>query len=402
MKSGEISNNKSENSNSIVAYGGGVYVNGQTGGTDPSASFTLENGTINNNTAYFGGGVVLNNGGIFNMKGGTIEGNHATNEGGGVGVQGIMKMTGGTISGNTASGHGKGVYVSTSQRVMEMSGSAKIDTDNDVYLDGMASSNAKITVDGTLNPLGGIAARITPKNYSETPPVQVLTGSEVGTHYTKFAVTPQVFKDEEGIAQTWTIDNTGKLKKSNMEVRYDKLAYYLSSSTHAVVENGIYRFKITGNIPPEDLRSLVPETMGKLAQTIQDRQKKVALILPDSIPELDSMHQCFYGCEYLVSLENIPSGVTSIRECFKGCENLTKAPVIPSNVTNMHKCFQGCAKLKGVKINRGYADSFAIQAFTGCTSLEDGGIKVPLSSLNDYKYHAITMGTTADKFAKFN
>ena len=142
--------------------------------------------------------------------------------------------------------------------------------------------------------------------------------------------------------------------------------------------------------------------MGKLAQTIQDRQKKVALILPDSIPELDSMHQCFYGCEYLVSLENIPSGVTSIRECFKGCENLTKAPVIPSNVTNMNKCFQGCAKLKGVKINRGYADSFAIQAFTGCTSLEDGGIKVPLSSLNDYKYHAITMGTTADKFAKFN
>ena len=398
MKGGEISNNKSENSNSIVAYGGGVYVKGQAGGT--SASFTLENGTIKNNTAYFGGGVVLNNGGIFNMQGGTIEGNHATNDGGGVGVQGIMKMTGGTISGNTASGKGKGVYVSTSQRVMEMSGSAKIDTDNDVYLDGMASSNAKITVDDTLNPLGGIAARITVPDNKYQSTTKVLDGSTVGTHYTKFAVTPDV--KEEGIAQTWTIDNTGKLKKSNMEVRYDKLAYYLSSSTHAVVENGIYRFKITGNIPPEDLRSLVPETMGKLAQTIQDRQKKVALILPDSIPELDSMHQCFYECKYLVSLENIPSGVTSIRECFKGCENLTKAPVIPSNVTNMHKCFQGCAKLKGVKINRGYADSFAIQAFTGCTSLEDGGIKVPLSSLNDYKYHAITMGTTADKFAKFN
>ena len=399
MKGGEISNNKSENSNSIVAYGGGVYVKGQAGGT--SASFTLENGTIKNNTAYFGGGVVLNNGGIFNMQGGTIEGNHATNDGGGVGVQGIMKMTGGTISGNTASGKGKGVYVSSNQqRVMEMSGSAKIDTDNDVYLDGMSSSNAKITVDGTLNPLGGIAARITvPDNKYQTT-TKVLDGSAVGSEHAKFAVTPDV--KEEGIAQTWIIDNTGKLEKSNMEVRYDKLADYLSPSSHAVEEGGVYRFKITGNIPPEDLRSLVPETMGKLAQTIQDRQKKVALILPDSIPELDSMHQCFYGCEYLVSLENIPSGVTSIRECFKGCENLTKAPVIPSNVTNMHKCFQGCAKLKGVKINRGYADSFAIQAFTGCTSLEVGGIKVPLSSLNDYKYHAITMGTTADKFAKFN
>ena len=397
MKSGEISNNKSENSNSIVAYGGGVYVKGQAGGT--SASFTLENGTIKNNTAYFGGGVVLNNGGIFNMQGGTIEGNHATN-GGGVGVQGIMKMAGGTISGNTASGHGKGVYVSTSQRVIEMSGSAKIDTDNDVYLDGSASNNAKITIDGSLSPLGGIAARITVPDDKYQPTTKVLTGSAVGSNYTKFTVTPDV--KEEGIAQTWIIDNTGKLEKSNMEVRYDRLQYYLTTSSHAVVEGGVYRFKITGNIPSTDLRSLVPETMGKLAQTIQDRQKKVALILPDSIPELDSMHQCFYGCEYLVSLENIPSGVTSIRECFKGCENLTKAPVIPSNVTNMHKCFQGCAKLKGVKINRGYADSFAIQAFTGCTSLEDGGIKVPLSSLNDYKYHAITMGTTADKFAKFN
>ena len=396
MKSGEISNNKSENSNSIVAYGGGVYVKGQAGGT--SASFTLENGTIKNNTAYFGGGVVLNNGGIFNMQGGTIEGNHATN-GGGVGVQGIMKMAGGTISGNTASGHGKGVYVSTSQRVIEMSGSAKIDTDNDVYLDGMSQNNAKITVDGTLNPLGGIAARITPKNYSETPPVQVLTGA-VGSNYTKFAVTPDV--KEEGIAQTWTIDSAGKLKKSNMEVRYDKLAYYLSSSTHAVEEEGVYRFKIIGNIPPGDLRSQVLGTMGKLAQTIQDRQKKVALILPDSIPELDSMYQCFCKCEYLVSLENIPSGVTSIRECFKGCENLTKAPVIPSNVTNMQSCFQDCAKLKGVIINRGYADSFAIQAFTGCTSLEDGGIKVPRGQLTLYQNNAYNMGTTVDKFAEFN
>ena len=396
MKSGEISNNKSENSNSIVAYGGGVYVKGQAGGT--SVSFTLENGTIKNNTAYFGGGVVLNNGGIFDMKGGTIEGNHATN-GGGVGVQGIMKMTGGTISGNTASEHGNGVYVSTHKRVMEMSGSAKIDTDNDVYLDGMSQNNAKITVDGTLNPLGGIAARITPKNYSETPPVQVLTGA-VGSNYTKFAVTPDV--KEDGIAQTWIIDSAGKLKKSIMEVRYDKLAYYLSSSTHAVEEGGVYRFKIIGNIPPGDLSSKVLGTMGKLAQTIQDRQKKVALILPDSIPRLDSMYQCFCKCEYLVSLENIPSGVTSIRECFKGCENLTKAPVIPSNVTNMQSCFQDCAKLKGVKINRGYADSFAIQAFTGCISLEFGGIKVPRGQLTLYQNNAYNMGTTVDKFAEFN
>ena len=336
MKGGEISNNKSENSNGTPAYGGGVYVNGQTGGT--SVSFTLENGTIKNNTAYFGGGVVLNNGGIFNMKGGTIEGNHATNEGGGVGVQGIMKMTGGTISGNTASGHGKGVYVSTHKRVMEMSGSAKIDINNDVYLNGSASNNAKVTVDGTLS--NNPAARITPQSYTEN--TSVLTGA-VGSNYTKFTVTPDV--KEDGIAQAWIINVAGKLKKSNMEVRYDKLNHYLTASSHAVVVNGIYRFKIIGNIPPEDLKSQVFETMGKLARTIQNSHKNVALILPDSIPGLGGMYQCFYKCEYLVSLENIPSGVTSIQECFKGCKNLTKAPVIPSSVNDMEHCFDGCENL---------------------------------------------------------
>ena len=488
MKGGEISNNKSENSNSIVAYGGGVYVKGQAGGT--SASFTLENGTIKNNTAYFGGGVVLNNGGIFNMQGGTIEGNHATNDGGGVGVQGIMKMTGGTISGNTASGKGKGVYVSTSQRVMEMSGSAKIDTDNDVYLDGSASNNAKITIDGSLSPLGGIAARITVPDDKYQPTTKVLTGSTVGTHYTKFTVTPDV--KEEGIAQTWTIDSTGKLEKSNMEVRYDRLQYYLTTSSHAVVVNGIYRFKIIGNIPPEDLRSKYFERMGKLARTIQNSHKNVALILPDRIPGLGGMYQCFYECEYLVSLENIPLGVTGIPECFKGCKNLTKAPVIPdsvdnmeecfqscealkeapaipsgvtaikncfngckeltkapalplgvtdiyacfagcekltkapaipsgvreiehcfdgckaltqgpdipSTVTNIQKCFKGCTNLKKVTLNCVYGNVHAFSdIFKDCTSLDDGGIKVPSEQLQTYKNNAGNMGTTADKFS---
>lgn len=420
---GTISNNEA-----IYIYawlaGGGVYVG-------LKAKFTMKAGaTISGNKAPAGAGVYISayesaGAGSFTMEGGEISGCTTSApgvtdaKGGGVYIKahgsekGSFTMEGGSITGciatATTAADGGGVYVEAGA-LFKMSGGAVITPSatantttksfNDVYLNGMTSGNAKITVDGTLNPLGGIAARITPKNYSETPPVQVLTGGTVSTHYTKFTVTPDV--KEEGIAQTWTIDNTGKLEKSNMEVRYDKLAYYLSSSTHAVVENGIYRFKIIGNIPPEDLSSTVIKTIGKLAQTIQNSQKKVALILPDSIPDLDSMHQCFYGCEYLVSLENIPSGVTSIRECFKGCENLTKAPVIPSNVTNMHNCFQDCAKLKGVKINRGYADSFAIQAFTGCTSLEFGGIKVPRGQLTLYQNNAYSMGTTVDKFAEFN
>ena len=364
MKGGEISNNKSENSNSIVAYGGGVYVKGQAGGT--SASFTLENGTIKNNTAYFGGGVVLNNGGIFNMQGGTIEENHAT-DGGGVGVQGIMKMAGGTISGNTASGKGKGVYVSSNQqRVMEMSGSAKIDTDNDVYLDGMSSSNAKITVDGTLNPLGGIAARITVPDNKYQSTTKVLDGSAVGSEHAKFTVTPDV--KEDGIAQTWIIDNTGKLEKSNMEVRYDRLQYYLTTSSHAVVEDGIYRFKITGTIQSNHLQSAGYNQMGILAQTIHNSNKKVALILPDSISGLTSMKGGFDGCEYLVSLENIPSGVTDMEGCFKGCTRLTHAPAIPSGPTTMRGCFKGCTALSQAS-NIPSTVRNMNKCFEGCTNL---------------------------------
>ena len=200
-----------------------------------------------------------------------------------------------------------------------------------------------ITIDGSLSPLGGIAARITPQSYSETPPVQVLTGSTVGSNYTKFTVTPDV--KEDGIAQAWIINVAGKLEKSNMEVRYDKLKHYLTASSHAVVVNGIYRFKIIGNIPWAHLQGQYYNYPGQLAQTINSSGKKVALILPDRIPDVTSMQDCFNSCLNLVSLENIPSGVTSIQKCFKGCKNLTKAPVIPLSVNDMEHCFDGCTAL---------------------------------------------------------
>ena len=167
----------------------------------------------------------------------------------------------------------------------------------------------------------------------------VTLADEVG----KFTVTSDV--KDDGIAQAWIIDTTGKLEKSNMEVRYDKLASYLSPSPHAVEEGGVYRFKITGTIPSNHLQSAGYNQMGRLAQTIHNSNKKVALILPDSIPDLTSMNEGFYGCEYLVSLENIPSGVTDMEGCFKGCTKLAHAPAIPSGVTTMRECFKGCTDL---------------------------------------------------------
>ena len=46
------------------------------------------------------------------------------------------------------------------------------------------------------------------------------------------------------------------------------------------------------------------------------------------------------------------------------------------------------------------ADKFN-NAFKDCTSLQDGGIKVPLLQLAIYKNNAGNMGTTKEKFAGF-
>jgi len=477
-------------------YGGGAYV-GQNG------TLIINGGSIKLNKARKGGGVYVSGNstkrGTLRMIKGDISDNGAgwngtsyTGEGGGVYNKGTVEMTGGEIKDNKAE-TGGGVYFS--EGTFKMSGSAIVTPttgseanskgNNDVYL----KTEKTITVDGTLS--NNPAARITPEEYKENVPV-LRGGSGVMLKYEvgKFTVTPDV--KEEGIAQAWIIDSAGKLKKSNMEVRYNRLAYYLTKSTHAVVVNGIYRFKIIGDIPLEHLQGQYFNYPGKLAQTINTSGKKVALILPDSIPGLGGMYQCFYGCEYLVSLENIPSGVTSIHECFKGCKNLTKAPVIPSSVTdmegcfngcenlteapvipsgvtaikncfngckeltkapvlpsgvtdiyacfagcekltkapaipsgvreiehcfdgckaltqgpdipstvtNIQKCFKGCTNLKKVTLNCVYGNVHAFSdIFKDCTSLEDGGIKVPFEQLQTYKDNAGNMGTTADKFS---
>ena len=90
--------------------GCGVYISGGT--------FNMYGGSITGNTATDGrgrgGGVyVTSGGGAFKMFGGSITGNKAT-DGGGVykiGSNSTFTMTGGSITGNTADDSGGGVYV---------------------------------------------------------------------------------------------------------------------------------------------------------------------------------------------------------------------------------------------------------------------------------------------------
>ena len=112
MQSGEINNNKLDTR--ATEDGGGVYVRGQGSGSGSHASFTLNGGTIRDNWAGFGGGVMANAGGKFTMNNGTMSGNVA-NYGGGVrvGTYGDFTMKNGTITGNFAHYNGKAISVQT-------------------------------------------------------------------------------------------------------------------------------------------------------------------------------------------------------------------------------------------------------------------------------------------------
>ena len=99
MHGGSITGNTATNS------GGGVYLENYY------CTFTMTGGSITNNTADLGGGVWSE--GTFTMHNGTISGNTATDNDGGVAcANGTFTMNDGTISGNTATNNGGGVYVS--------------------------------------------------------------------------------------------------------------------------------------------------------------------------------------------------------------------------------------------------------------------------------------------------
>lgn len=94
--------------NVLFENGGGVYV-------DNFGIFVLDGGVITGNRAEYGGGVYVDNGGSFTLTArARIEGNTASVNGGGVYMTHISSKTnifGGEITGNVAGGFGGGVYV---------------------------------------------------------------------------------------------------------------------------------------------------------------------------------------------------------------------------------------------------------------------------------------------------
>ena len=192
MNSGIIEKNKASNGGGVSLDGGKFYLNG---------------GSITGNNASQRGGGVNAGRGHLEMNGGYITENEATTDGGGVYFEKSIVMTGGYIGGNKSlSNSGNGVFHNGDNNGFEMSGSAVVAPDNDVYLNRYKT----ITITGELTG-GDTAATITPnKTDGYTAGTQVLSAGDGVTLtediISKFAVTPNG-------NTPWTIDTSGNLKE---------------------------------------------------------------------------------------------------------------------------------------------------------------------------------------------
>ena len=206
MEGGTIKQNKCRSDSEGKLGGAGVLIYGA------AAKFKMNDGSITENESQdYGGGVGVVWGAKFEMNDGSITKNKAETEnnpdnshGGGVFVMNSeFTFNGGTISNNTAI-YGSGVCVfNYGDPTFTMSGSAKVDADNDVYLD-----DEKITIDKQLT-YAGIVATITLNDYDEDVVVlQRKDGALSADDIAHFAVTP--YDTGNGI-KYYRVSEEGKL-----------------------------------------------------------------------------------------------------------------------------------------------------------------------------------------------
>ncbi|MDR2796310.1 MAG: hypothetical protein LBB47_06345 [Spirochaetaceae bacterium] len=154
---------------------GGALVTLFGGSLTMGARVTLQNNDKSNGS---GGGVCIYSG-LFSMNGGLIQKNSALTGGGVYVYDGEFSMKDGIIKENTSVATGSGVY---NNSVFNISGNALVTQDNDVYL----ADGKYIRVSGSLTPLGGLSAKITPQTPSGSNTI-VLHGITQGDT-TKFTV----------------------------------------------------------------------------------------------------------------------------------------------------------------------------------------------------------------------
>lgn len=217
MTGGKITGNE-------AGYGGGISgmkFNGNKGTITVSG-----NSSISANIADSGGGGGISSSYKLTIEESsdnkpTIQNNKAKSFGGGIYLpfDSTLTFSGGVVTDNAVTGNsafGNGMYLQDNRTTVEMSGSATVAANNDVYLGGSASDNAKITVTGALT--NTLAATLTMKNDNNGYFVgrKVVEGSGSYTpgasDVDRFPITKQTVPS----GQEWTTepnDNALKLKK---------------------------------------------------------------------------------------------------------------------------------------------------------------------------------------------
>lgn len=158
-----------------------ITVHGTFTLTDCEGTGTITHGEKDDGSKYPGNGVFVHDV-AFNMEGGSITGNSATNGGGVYVFQGTFNMRGGSISGNTATGDGNttgtggGVFVgdgtfNVSGGVQISGNKNSVGSDSNVYL----SSGKTITVTDKLD--GAEIGVTTATKPGESAPVEIAKGS---------------------------------------------------------------------------------------------------------------------------------------------------------------------------------------------------------------------------------
>ena len=425
--------------------GGGIYVHNH--GKIILIDTEIKGCTATNN----GGGVYVGANGTFKMHGGTITNNTST-LGKGVYVQGST----GYLSPN-------GEFIMGGEACVGEWKNGTLQDGNDVYLDEGSGPLACIKIDKGKPITKSKAACITPKSYGAGETVLMMLGgsTDVGAYNDKFTVTPETTGgstqtwsiDDNGQLTSHTkvrydqleafltspqvsstainrIEITGeipqnhfasgsgasalgqKIKKAGSKKLVLKLPAGISGVTS--MENcftGCGNLVSLENIPSgvTNMKNCFLNCTGlTIAPSIPDGVMNMEgcfrgcnkLITAPTIPDsVKNMKECFLNCTGLTTVPGISNMVVDMEGCFRGCTELTIGPNIPSSVTNMKECFLNCTKLKGVKINRGYYGCNFANAFQGCSRLDAGGIKVPLTYLQTYKDNAAIMKTSDTKFS---
>lgn len=159
----------SSNANSAEQYGGGIFV-------ADKGSFTMTGGAIKGNKAADnassqGGGVFVLSGGTFVMgssgnNSGTVSGNYAQDQGGGVCLRdsnATFRMEAGTVTDNTSEAHGAGVAILSGGK-FEIKGDSSV-TNNKVNTGSFYGGG--VYVDGTFSVSG--TPSITDNTVNSTP-----------------------------------------------------------------------------------------------------------------------------------------------------------------------------------------------------------------------------------------